>query len=112
MNRLSVISFAMTHRVFSRGLHKLTRMVTFAGLAISGIWGAWAWYWDQPDPLFRVIEFNSCRRAHGAGLYCLRFRFAVPRAGVRGGECHQVALEACKLLPGTAVSALQLAPVA
>jgi hypothetical protein len=19
----------------------------------------WAWYWDQPDPLFRVIEFNS-----------------------------------------------------
>jgi hypothetical protein len=59
MNWLPVTSFAMTYRDFSRGLDQLTRMVTFAGLAISGILGAWAWYWDQPDPLFRVIELNS-----------------------------------------------------
>jgi hypothetical protein len=50
---------AMTYRDFSRGLHQLTRTVTFAGLAISGVWGAWAWYWDQPDPLFHVVEVNS-----------------------------------------------------
>jgi hypothetical protein len=59
MNWLPVTSFAMTYRDFSRGLHQLTRLATFAALAISGIWGAWSWYWDQPDPLFHVIELNS-----------------------------------------------------
>jgi hypothetical protein len=59
MNWLPVTSFAMTYRDFSRGLHQLTRLATFAGLSISGVWGAWAWYWDQPDPLFRVIAPNS-----------------------------------------------------
>jgi hypothetical protein len=34
-------------------------MVTFGGLTISGTWGAWAWYWGQPEPFFRVVEINS-----------------------------------------------------
>jgi len=61
---------------------------------------------------YRRIFERTGDTAIESGLHCLRFRFAISRVGMRGGECHQAALEGRKLLPRTAVSALQLAPVA
>jgi hypothetical protein len=90
MNWLSVTSMAITHRDFSRGLHQLTRMVTFAGLVISSVWGAWAWYWSQPDPLFRVIEINS-----SSG------RTSSIRRGPRASWLSQVSLGSTRVIRGS-----------
>jgi hypothetical protein len=43
----------------SRILHRFARIFIFCGLAISGVWGAWAWWLDQSDPLFRVLSISQ-----------------------------------------------------